>query len=150
VGGYTFHAGIALTLLWLFLTLLGLRQDWLALLGLVAMLAMLLGGLYIFVARLAFPDLRAISTLVEYFNLALFIGLSALVLVGIPTRQLSLDEVRAYLLGLATLNPHLPPERPLFLAILLLVEWLLVYFPFSKMPHMVSKYFSHHVVKWGH
>jgi nitrate reductase gamma subunit len=150
LGGYAFHGGIALTMLWLVLTLLGLRQDWVAVIGLLAMLAMLGGGLYLFIARLVLPDLRAISTFVEYFNLALFTALSVLALAAIGAGQIALDETRAYLLGLATLNPHAPPDRPLFLLILLLAEWLMVYFPFSKMPHMISKYFSHHAVKWAH
>jgi nitrate reductase gamma subunit len=90
--------------------------------------------------------MRVLSSVVEFFNLALFIGIGwALVnLTGEGYGQ----EARAYFIGLLTLRPGAPPESGAFLVLLLLAEFFLAYLPFSKMFHMASKYFAYHKSRW--
>jgi nitrate reductase gamma subunit len=53
-----------------------------------------------------------------------------------------LVDVKAFILGLMTLNPVGVPRHPLFLLHLLLVLVLMLYFPYSKLLHAGGVFFS--------
>lgn len=136
------HWGIYLTIIWLFLLLIGLPSP---VLGLLGGLLAALGSAWLLVTRLT-GDLKVISTPVEYLNLILvflvsFTGITT----GFFTEAMA---VRDYLLGLVSLNPRLP-SRPSLLWEIFFLEVFLLYLPFGRMIHFAAKYFTYHRVKWG-
>ena len=143
LGSYVFHVALVALVLWFMLFLFGLSVPWLVSLGAVAMMG---SSVYLFAVRLWVPQMRVLSSVVEFFNLALFIGIGwALVsLTGEGYGQ----EARTYFIGLLSLRASAPPESGAFIVLLLLAEFFLAYLPFSKMFHMASKYFAYHKGRW--
>ncbi|MBI5564180.1 MAG: respiratory nitrate reductase subunit gamma [Chloroflexi bacterium] len=91
--------------------------------------------LYLFWRRLALPRSLYISNLPDYFALALMAAIAGTGLLMVYWVRVDLVEVKAFMLGLLTLNPVAPPQHPLFLLHFGLVLTLLLYFPFSKLLH---------------
>ncbi len=118
---------------------------------------------YLFLRRIASPQLRYISLANDYFPLFLLLAIGAS---GIWLRHVAKVDVRAVkatLLSLMNLSPH--PAATLgwvFYAHLFLVCTLLAYFPFSKLMHMGGVFLSptrnlannsravRHVNPWNH
>lgn len=143
LGSYAFHLSLAGIGLWLVLLLVGLSLPWLVR---ICTVGILLSSSYLFIARLWIPQIRVLSSPVEFFNLALFIAISALGL-SIMGQGLA-GQFRSWALGLLSLKPVSLPEDGNLLLCLLLVEFTVAYLPFSKMFHAASKYFAFHKSRW--
>ena len=143
LGSYGFHVAIVALVVWLILFMLGIYVPWLVKIGGYVMLG---SCVYLLLVRIFIPQMRALSTFVEYFNLALFI-LIAITGLSITGGGLG-EQARAYFLGLVSFSPISPPPNATFLLNLFLLEFFLVYFPFSKMFHVASKYFAFHKLRW--
>ncbi|RPF47203.1 respiratory nitrate reductase subunit gamma [Thermodesulfitimonas autotrophica] len=95
---------------------------------------MLLGLLY---RRLAIEKVRVISAPSDYLHLLLLLGIVG---VGdymrlVHTASLHYAEAREYLAGLFTFNPQPLPDNGFFFIHFLLVQIMLIIFPFSKLMH---------------
>jgi nitrate reductase gamma subunit len=144
LGSYAFHVCLVALALWFLFFLAGLSLPWLVRIGSVGMFG---SAVYLLVARLWIPQVRCLSSPVEFFNLALFAAISW---AGMSLMGEGLgEEGRRYFLGLITLRPVQPPDNGAFLMGLLLWEFFLAYLPFSKMFHMASKYFAYHKSRWS-
>ena len=91
--------------------------------------------LILIVRRFLNDRFATISLFQDYFVLILIIsiGLSGLLLKYFM--RTNLVDVKAFILGLLTLNPVTVPDSPLFLIHLGLILFLLAYFPISKLMH---------------
>jgi len=89
--------------------------------------------------RMAIAEIKRLSDPADYFILYLLI---AIVITGMHMRvtshEVDLPAVRAYLGGLLTLQPVPIPRDWMFISHFTLVNILLIYFPFSKLMHMVG------------
>jgi nitrate reductase gamma subunit len=143
LGSYGFHLALVAIAFWFVLFLFGVSLPWLVRIGGVVLLG---ASLYLLAVRTFVKQLRDLSTFVEFFNLAIFVLISTtgLIVLGEGLGE----QVRTYFLGLLSLRPIPPPPNNLFLIHLLLLEFTLVYLPFSKMFHMASKYFTFHELRW--
>ena len=143
LGSYVFHLSLVALAAWFLLLLAGVGVAWLVRLGAAGLF---LASAYLFLLRLWVPQMRLLSSLVEFFNLALFMAISALgwSLMG----QGLAGELRSWAVSVLSLRPvALPPEGTLLLFVFL-VEFFLAYLPFSKMFHAASKYFAFHKSRW--
>jgi len=149
LGAWTFHVAMALMGLWFAAFLLGCPSYLLAKVG-----GLLLAGsaLYLMAYRLFDPKMRAVSSLVEFFNLAIFVAIVAAGAALVYIQGADLEAIRQFFVSLVTLRPGAVevPGESMFLVTLLLAEFFLIYFPFTRMVHMVSKYFAFHGVNWEH
>jgi nitrate reductase gamma subunit len=144
LGSYTFHLSLFGLAVWFLLFLMGVSVPWLVRLG---MIALLVASLYLIVVRLRVPQMRILSSAVEYFNLVLFALIS---FIGFQlTGEGVGNQARAYFVSLLSFQPIPPPANGMFLLDLLLLECVLVYLPFSKMFHAASKYFAYHKLRWS-
>lgn len=98
---------------------------------------------YLFLRRLAAPQVRAISLHSDYFTLSLLAGIA---LSGIVMRHFLKTDVRAakkLVMGLVAFNPAVPDGiGPLVFIHVFLVCALLAFFPFSKLLHMPGVFLS--------
>jgi nitrate reductase gamma subunit len=145
---YTFHLGIYAMLAWT--VLLGVSVfwsppviGWLATVAEIAGFALATTGTVLLLLRRALDrDLRKYTTPQEYFNLILILcvllsGIYCWVAVTSP-------------LQVATSVLHLG-NQPFPLAVslhLVLLGFMLIYIPLSKMSHYIGKFFSFHKVLW--
>ena len=145
IGAWLFHVAMALLVLWFILLLAGHGLFWLSVAGMA-----LLGStsLYLIVYRLANPRARKVSTPVEFFNLIIFLAMGAAGLGMFLIQKVDSGALRDYFMGLITLKAASAPLGPFFVPTLVLLELFLIYFPFSRMVHMVSKYFAFHDINW--
>ncbi len=100
----------------------------------------------LFFRRTVIPEVKQLSDPADYFVLCLLLGI---VVTGMYMRLVSgsdLPVVRAYLAGLFTLNPVPIPKDWIFISHFTLVNILLIYFPFSKLIHMVGIFVSRSLV----
>jgi nitrate reductase gamma subunit len=101
-----------------------------------------LAALYLFWRRFSLPRTLYVSGLPDYFVLVLLGAIAGTGIMMSYWAHAYLVDVKAFMLGLLTLNPVPPPFHPLFLIHFLLVLLLLVYFPFSKLLHAGGIFFS--------
>lgn len=102
--------------------------------------------LYVFWLRMVDGNLRVLSTFEEYFNLAFLAAVAtAGLLASAPHASSSL---RAYLLGLLKFEPGAVVLAWDQLLAISLAGLFLIYLPWSKMIHYVSKYFTYHHINW--
>ena len=105
--------------------------------------ALILAVTYLFLRRVAIPQLRYISLAADYFPLFLILGIASS---GVWMRHFSkvdLQKVKELSLGWFTFQPSVPEGIGiLFYLHLFLVCSLLIYFPFSKLMHMGGVFFS--------
>ncbi len=100
----------------------------------------------LFYRRLTIPEVKRLSDPADYFILCLLLGI---VITGMYMRLVSgsdLSAVRAYLAGLFTLNSIPIPKDWIFISHFMLVNILLIYFPFSKLIHMVGFFVSRSMI----
>ena len=144
-GAWLFHVAMALLVLLFILLLAGYGSFWLAAAGMA-----LLGAtsLYLIAFRLTNQRARMVSTPVEFFNLLIFLAMGVLGLCMLFVQKVDQAALREYFMGLITLKPAGAPDGPFFVPALALLELFLAYFPFSRMVHMVSKYFAFHDINW--
>lgn len=105
--------------------------------------ALLAAVTYLFLRRVAIPQLRYISLAADYFPLFLILGIAAS---GVCMRHFSkvdLQQVKALSLGWFAFHPSVPEGiGVIFYIHLFLVCSLLIYFPFSKLMHMGGVFLS--------
>ncbi|HMM20272.1 MAG TPA: respiratory nitrate reductase subunit gamma [Selenomonadales bacterium] len=124
-------------------TLIGLSaaasQALSAALGTAFGLLLLAALLALFYRRLADPEVKRLSDPADFIDLLLLL---AVAVTGNHMRLLAvhtdLPAIKAYMGGLLTLSPTPIPENGIFIAHFLLVNLLLIYFPFSKMLHFAG------------
>ena len=145
VGAWAFHIGLVLIILRHLRYFLYPVPDWVMTMqtaGVWTGYLFPLPILYLLARRLTLRRVIYVTTLPDYFVLAL---LGCIAGTGILMRYVArvyLVDVKAFILGLLTLNPVSPPTDPYFLAHILLVCLLLVYFPYSKLMHAGGVFFS--------
>ncbi|AEF95497.1 Nitrate reductase gamma subunit [Desulfotomaculum nigrificans CO-1-SRB] len=107
---------------------------------------LLVGLLYLLYRRMAVNEVKQISAPSDYAHLLLLI---AIVSVGnfmrfVPAWGIEYAPVRDYVINLITLTPITPDmevmHKPLFVLHLLLVQILMIIFPFSKLLHVFGMF----------
>jgi respiratory nitrate reductase gamma subunit len=148
---YLFHVGLALVIVghirtvtevsWLW-NLFNLSEagieDASLILGSIAGTAMFAGALFLLVRRLI-PKWRLISVFQDYYLLALLLGI---VVTGMSMRlfsTLEVAEIHHYARSVLTFRPESVMNNAYFLWHFFLAQALIIYFPFSKLVHIVSK-----------
>ncbi|HYB20066.1 MAG TPA: sulfate reduction electron transfer complex DsrMKJOP subunit DsrM, partial [Thermodesulfobacteriota bacterium] len=105
--------------------------------------AILLAVTYLFLRRVALPQVRYLSLSADYFPLLLILGIS---LSGVLMRHIykvDLLRVKEWAMGLASFHPVIPEGIGLFFFVhLFLVNTLIAYFPMSKLMHMGGVFLS--------
>jgi nitrate reductase gamma subunit len=106
-------------------------------------LVLFAAALYLFIRRVAIPNVRYISLAADYFPLFLIIGIA---LSGIFMRyvaKVDITAVKELTMGLVTFRPTIPDGiGGLFYGHMFLVSVLLAYFPFSKLMHLGGIFLS--------
>jgi nitrate reductase gamma subunit len=98
---------------------------------------------YLFLRRVAIPQIRYISLAADYFPLFLLLGIALSGMVMRHVYKVDLQKIKELSLGWFTFQPSLPEGiGVIFYIHLFLVCSLLVYFPFSKLMHMGGVFFS--------
>ncbi len=104
---------------------------------------LLVAVLFLIGRRMVNPKVRYISLSQDYFPLFLILGI---VVTGILMRyflKTDIAQVKAFVMGLVHFQPISPDGiDPIFFVHVCLVSVLLLYFPFSKLTHMVGVFFS--------
>lgn len=104
---------------------------------------LLLAAAYLFLRRVAVPQLRYISLAADYFPLFLIMGLA---LSGILMRyfiRVDITSVKELVTGLVSLHPTIPKGiGVIFYVHLFLLSVFIAYFPFSKLMHAGGVFFS--------
>jgi len=145
LGGYVFHAALALVLfrhLRYFLvpipevvSLAGPPGVWAGVIMVAA-----LG--YLFFRRVSVDRTAYISAMSDYFALSLIglIGVTGLIMKFVIRADVT--AVKGFIMGIVTFSPVQIPADPMFIIHLSLVLILMIYFPFSKLMHMGGLFFS--------
>ncbi|HUB77485.1 MAG TPA: hypothetical protein VMB03_01745 [Bryobacteraceae bacterium] len=107
----------------------------------------LLGASGLMVRRLSAPELKPYNAPGDFFNLALFIGTTSLILAGVWFRPVGSPGPGAILQGAARFDVNLQPS-PLLAAGFMLGCALLAYIPMTHMAHFIAKYFTYHAIRW--
>jgi len=97
---------------------------------------------YLLWRRLVLPRTLYVSGLPDYFALILLGAIAGTGIMVSYWAHVYLVDVKAFVLGLLTLHPVMPPQHPLFLVHFFLVVLLMLYFPFSKLLHAGGIFFS--------
>ena len=109
----------------------------------VTSVAIVVAVTYLFIRRVAIPQVRYISLPSDYFPLFLILGIA---LTGILMRHIyrvDIASVKELAVGLVSLKPVVPQGiGPLFYVHIFLVSSLLAYFPFSKLMHFGGIFLS--------
>ena len=148
---WTWIGGVAFHWAFLFVVLRHLRYfiypvpAWVMALqnvGIYAAYVLPLAVIYLFMRRTTVDRTVFISSLQDYFALALifFIAVTGL-LMKFYVRPFMVD-IKGFIFGLVTANPSAVPADPVFLLHITLVMILLAYFPFSKLMHAGGIFFS--------
>lgn len=110
-----------------------------AVLGSTAGILLLAALAVLFYRRIAEPEVKRLSDPADYIDLLLLLSI---VITGnhmrFTTVHVDLPAIKAYLGGLIMLNPVPIPENWIFVSHFVLVNLLLIYFPFSKMLHFAG------------
>jgi nitrate reductase gamma subunit len=117
-----------------------LLSDLGAYLGTTLAFVMVISGLLLVARRIKDPYLRRLSTVGDYFAILLVvaIGISGIYMRFVLPPLFAYQSVSPWIFSLASLTPlNFPYELP-FIAHILLVSTLLIYFPFSKFLHPYS------------
>lgn len=116
------------------------------LLGTSMGIIVLLGLLYLLYRRLSINEVKQVSAPSDYIHLIMLI---AIITAGnlmrfVPEWGIHYEPVRDYVANLLTLSPVTPDmevmHKPLFALHLLLVQMLMIYFPFSKLLHVFGMF----------
>jgi len=108
-------------------------------------MALSLGALI--VGRIINPVVRKLSVPEDFFNLLLLSAIAASgIFLYLPVFHVDLPAVRSYMGDLVTFRPASLPQSPMFLVHFLLVNILLLYFPFSRLLHSVGYFVNRSVL----
>jgi nitrate reductase gamma subunit len=143
VGTFCMHMAMLGAALFLVLNLIGWTQGfpvryclWLLAVSVI----------YIFWLRLVDGNLRVLSSFEEYFNLAFLAAVATAGLrASVPHAS---SSSRSYILGLLTFQPGGTSLAWDQLLAVFLAGLFLIYLPWSKMIHYISKYFTYHHINW--
>ena len=107
--------------------------------GTVAGIILMVSLIALFYRRIADPEVKRLSDPADFFDLLLILSV---VVTGnhmrLPGVHVDLPAIKAFMGGLLTFNPVPIPENAIFIAHFLLVNLLLIYFPFSKLVHLAG------------
>jgi nitrate reductase gamma subunit len=145
VGAWAFHVSLVLIILRHLRYFLYPVPDWVMTMqspGIWAGYLFLLPILYLLARRLTLRPVIYTSILADYFVLALLGGIAGTGVIMRYAARTSIVDVKAFILGLLTLDPVSPPTDSFFLVHIVLVCTLIAYFPFSKLMHAPGVFFS--------
>ncbi len=145
LGGYVFHAALALVLLRHLRYFLVPIPEMVALAGppgVWAGVIMVTALAYLFFRRMSVDRVAYISSIADYFVLSLIglIGVTGLLMKFVIRADVA--AVKGFIMGIVTFSPVQMPADPMFIIHLSLVLILMVYFPFSKLMHAGGIFFS--------
>jgi len=110
--------------------------------GIYAGIVLPIAVLYLLMRRTTVDRTMFVSSLADYFVLALIGGIAVTgLLMKFYVRPFMVD-VKGFIYGLVTVNPSTIPLDPVFMLHITLVFMLLAYFPFSKLVHAGGVLFS--------
>jgi nitrate reductase gamma subunit len=110
--------------------------------GIYAGIVLPIAALYLLMRRTTVDRTMFISSLADYFVLALIFSIAVTGLLMKYYERPFMVDVKGFIYGLVTLNPSNVPADPVFLTHFTLVMMLLAYFPFSKLMHAGGVFFS--------
>jgi len=143
VGTFCMHMAMLGAVLFLVLNLIGWTQGfpvryclWLLAVSVI----------YILWLRMIDGNLRVLSSFEEYFNLAFLAAVATAGLrASVPHAS---SSSRSYLMSLVTFQPGAISLAWDQLLAVFLGGLFLIYLPWSKMVHYISKYFTYHHINW--
>jgi nitrate reductase gamma subunit len=100
---------------------------------------LILAGAILLLTRRLTPTMRVLSIFQDYFVLNMLL---MIILLGFAMRlwmPVHVDEIQHYAQGVLTLRPAVEIHNALFLSHFFLAQVLIMYLPFSKLVHLVSK-----------
>lgn len=98
---------------------------------------------YLFIRRVAIPQVRYISLPADYFLPLLILGIAASGVLMRYFYRVDVTAIKELAMGLATFQPHVPEGiGVLFYVHLFLGSGLFAYLPFSKLVHMAGVFLS--------
>lgn len=121
--------------------------------GLAGLVLGLLGAAGLLHRRMTAPELKDFSAPADLFNLAVFVAVFSVALIGIVL--LGVVEFFASLTGLIGQIVKLPfghaeAQVPGIVGLsVVLMSLLLAYIPLTHMSHFIGKYFAYHSVRWN-
>jgi nitrate reductase gamma subunit len=107
----------------------------------------LLGASGLLIRRLSARDLKPYNVPGDFFNLALFIATTVLILTGVWLRPPGSPGPAAILKAAVHFDQTLVVP-PLLAAGFMLGCALLAYIPMTHMSHFIAKYFTYHLIRW--
>jgi nitrate reductase gamma subunit len=106
-------------------------------------IGLLLGVTFLLIRRILIPRIRYISLAADYFPLFLIMGIAISGLLMRHFTKVDVVSLKEFTVALFSFNPIIPPEvGVIFYIHIFLVCVLLVYFPFSKLVHMLGIFLS--------
>lgn len=164
---FPFHAGLYMLIVWLGLLFIGAivqafgmpvilsSTSWFLhllyyltiLTGFLGLTSALWGCARLLFMRFTDEDLKGYSTLIDYINLLFIMAVLLSALIAWLSVDNGFSMVREYIHSLITLKPFSSNSLALTLEIVLFA-FFLIYFPFTHMTHMFTKYFTYHKVRW--
>jgi nitrate reductase gamma subunit len=114
--------------------------------GGIAFIAGTFGCIGVPILRLVDRGLRTYATPYNYFNYVFFFLVYGTGLYTWIALDPSLAEYRTYWLGLITLTP--PHLHPLTLVHIILFDLFLIYLPFTRSLHYITRIFAYYFIRW--
>ncbi|MGC2422873.1 MAG: respiratory nitrate reductase subunit gamma [Nitrospirota bacterium] len=145
VGGVVFHWAFLFVILRHFRYFLFPVPAWdmgLQNIGIYAGIILPIAVLYLLMRRTTVDRTVFISSLADYFALALIFFIAGTGLMMKYYERPFMVDIKGFVYGLMTFNPSTMPLDPIFLVHFTLVLMLLAYFPFSKLVHAAGIFFS--------
>ncbi len=106
-------------------------------------LVLIAAASYLFLRRVAIPQMRYLSLASDYFPLFLILGIAVSGVLMQQFFKVNIKDVKELTAGLFTFHPTVPADiGAAFYIHLFLVSALLFYFPFSKLMHMAGIFMS--------
>lgn len=100
---------------------------------------LILAGVVLLLARRLTPKMRVLNIFQDYFVLGMLL---IIILLGFAMRlwmPIHVDEIQHYARGVLTFQPAVEVSNALFLWHFFVAQMLIMYLPFSKLIHVVSK-----------
>lgn len=145
IGGIAFHYAFLLVVLRHLRYFFYPEPGWIMTMqtiGIYAGIVLAVAVLYLLMRRTTVDRTMFVSSLADYFVLALVFCIAGSGLLMKFYVRPFLVDVKAFVYGLFTLNFADAPAEPWFIIHFVLVLMLLAYFPFSKLVHMGGIFFS--------
>jgi nitrate reductase gamma subunit len=114
--------------------------------GGIAFVSGTLGSIGMPVIRLADRGLRTYSMPMNYFNYLFFLIVYGSGLLAWLILDPTLEEYRAYWVGLITLTP--PALHPMTVLHIVLFDLFLIYLPFTRSTHYITRILAYFFIRW--